>query len=106
MINELLEASGDTIAVLRERHYSDDWKVSVALKFETVDFVLFLLGRDTYKSENIKWEYRKAVQLNKRIIGLKLDSFSEKNIRIFKGIHIAKSSSKCFAYLSQMFFGS
>lgn len=80
VINFLFELTNNSIAVLRETDHDEKWKEKVEEKFKEVDFVMFLIGSDTFESDQLKWEYAKAKELNKRIVGIKLNNATEESI--------------------------
>jgi hypothetical protein len=67
------------------------------------DFVLFIVGNNTFESEQIIWEYAKAKNLNKRIIGYKLPSATEESILFCQGFQVFENSQNCFAFLEKAF---
>ena len=78
IVDEFLLLSGNAMAILRETAKSADWKTSVEKKLQQVDFIVFLLGVNTFDSEQIKWEFDKAKELNQNIVGIKLSPESAK----------------------------
>ena len=82
LIQNLLSESENSVAVLTETEHSDKWKINVEKKINESDFVIFLVGQETFKSEQIIWEYAKAKDLNKRIIGIKLNNASEESTKL------------------------
>src|ERR1035438_9188989 len=80
VISDLFIHSENAIAILQETQHSIDWKKKVETKFQEVDFVLFLLGKKTFESDQIKWEYAKAKELNKQISGIKLADASNESV--------------------------
>lgn len=78
-LNELLIASESAIAVQQEIEHSENWKTLVEKKMQESDFVVFIIGADTFASEQIKWEYAKAKILNKQIVGFKLSTASKES---------------------------
>lgn len=103
VINQLIKKSNNTVAVLREYEHDENWKSSVENKLKEVDFVIFLLGADTFKSDQIKWEYTKAKELNKRIIGIELSSVTEESILFCQGFQVFKSADQCLDFLKEIF---
>jgi hypothetical protein len=103
IINEFKKESDNTVTILREEEHSEDWKIRVEKKFHEVDFVLFVIGAKTFKSEALTWEYGKAKQLNKRIIGIQLSSASEESILFCKGFQVFDNVKQCFPYLQKIF---
>lgn len=102
-IEELLEISECSVAILRETEHSENWKIEVAKKIQEVDFVLFLLGDKTFDSDQIKWEYAKAKQLNKQIVGVKLPSASVDSIVFCQGFQVFENAKQCLKYLKKVF---
>lgn len=102
-IEELLEISECSVAILRETEHSENWKIEVAKKIQEVDFVLFLLGDKTFESDQIKWEYAKAKQLNKQIVGVKLPSASVDSIVFCQGFQVFENAKQCLKYLKKVF---
>ena len=67
------------------------------------DFVLFVVGSDTFESEQIIWEYAKAKDLNKRIIGYKLSSATKESILFCQGFQVFEKVKNCYAFLQKVF---
>ncbi|PCJ24178.1 MAG: hypothetical protein COA97_10380 [Flavobacteriales bacterium] len=103
VLKTLLECSGNSIAILQEIKHSENWKQNVGKKFQEVDFVLFLLGEDTFQSEQVKWEFSECKKLNKRIIAIKLDNISNESLNFCEGIYVFDNSEQCFKYLEKSF---
>lgn len=103
VIEELLKVSDNSIAILRETDHSENWKNLVESKFRESDFILFLLGSETFKSEQIIWEYAKAKQLNKQIVGIKLTTASEDSIIFCQGFQVFENEKQCVKYLEKVF---
>lgn len=102
-INELLNISECSVAVLRETKHSDNWKIEVSKKLQDVDFVLFLVGDNTFESDQIKWEYAKAKQLNKQIVGVKLPSATIDSIVFCQGFQVFENAAQCLKHLEKVF---
>jgi hypothetical protein len=102
-INELIETSENFISVQQETGQSDNWQVRVEKKMQECDFVMFLLGVDTFESEQIIWEYAKAKDLNKQIIGFKLENASEESILFCQGFQVFDKTEQCVKFLSKTF---
>lgn len=98
IISDILSISNNSISVLYEKEHHDDWKLRVERKFQESDFVLFLLGNKTFESSQVKWEYKKAKELNKRIICLKLKSATDESIKYCHGNHIFDNINECINY--------
>ena len=96
---DLLEISQRSIAVLQETEHNDDWKNEVEKKMKESNFVVFLLGEKTFKSDHIKWEYAKAKSLNKRIIGVKLDTASKDSIIYCQGFQVFDNATQAYSFL-------
>ena len=90
VIDELLIQSKNFIAVQQEIEHSENWKTLVENKMNESDFVLFIVGENTFESEQIIWEYAKAKDLNKRIIGYKLSSATEESILFCQGFQVTR----------------
>jgi hypothetical protein len=103
VINELFVVSKNFIAVQQEIEYSENWKTLVENKMKESDFVLFIVGNSTFESEQIIWEYAKAKNLNKRIIGYKLPSATEESILFCQGFQVFENVQNCFAFLEKAF---
>lgn len=103
IIVDLLGISANSIAILRETEHSSNWKDVVEQKFQEVDFVVFLLGENTFESNQIKWEYAKAKLLNKRIIGLKLKSASQNSIIFCQGFQVFETAKQFLEYIRKVF---
>jgi hypothetical protein len=103
VISELFSCSENSVAILRETEHSENWKNKTELKLEEVDFVLFLLGSDTFVSDNLKWEYAKSKQLNKQIIGLKLPNASTETILFCQGFQVFENVDQCLKFLRKVF---
>lgn len=99
ILEELLSAAKDSIAILKESKHSKDWKENVEKQFKEIDFVVFLIGKDTFKSDPMKWEYAKAKSLNKQIVGLKLPTACEDSVLFCQGFPVFRQVSECWAYL-------
>jgi hypothetical protein len=103
LLAQLIEASDNFIAVLREDKHTDDWKDKVEGKFRESDFVLFLLGKETFESEHLIWEFQKAKELNKRILGLELPTATPESKLYCEGFQVFTNAKDCAAYLSKTF---
>ncbi|MBT8264263.1 MAG: TIR domain-containing protein [Muriicola sp.] len=84
VINRLKASCNSSLVILEEAGQNLEWKKSVFDKISSAHFVVFLLGETTFKSEHIRWEYNKAVALNKTIIGIKLSGVSEASLLSLK----------------------
>lgn len=102
LIQNLLNESDNTIAILTETEHSENWKESVEKKIKESDFVGFLVGYDTFESDQIKWEYSKAKSLNKQIFGIKLTKASEQSILFCQGFQVFDSPKQSIPYLEKV----
>jgi len=102
-IADLLTDSENSVAVLQQNEHLDNWKDIVETKIKESDFVAFLIGNDTFKSEQIIWEYAKAKSLNKQIIGIKLDNASEESILFCQGFQVFDNTVQALKYLDRIF---
>lgn len=102
-LDALLSASSDSIAILREEEHSDNWKERVEKQLEEVDFIIFLIGHETFKSDPIKWEYAKAKSLNKQIIGIKLSNACEDSVLFCQGFPVFREIDQCWRYLDKTY---
>jgi hypothetical protein len=103
IIDQLFKESENFLAVLRETEHSDTWKTGVERKMHECDFVLFVLGDATFSSDQLKWEYAKAKQLNKHIVGLKLSSVTEESILFCQGFQVFDNAKQCFKFLQKTY---
>jgi hypothetical protein len=103
VIQDLLTDSENGIAVLTETQHSDNWKDRVERKIKECDFVTFLIGDNTFESDQIKWEYSKAKSLNKQIIGIKLSNASEQSILFCQGFQVFEDTKQAVSYLNKTF---
>lgn len=103
IIKLLFELTDNSIAVLRETDHDEKWKVKVEEKFKEVDFVVFLIGSDTFESDQLKWEYAKAKDLNKRIIGIKLKDASQESILFCQAFQVFDNPEQSLKYLRDTF---
>ena len=102
-IIELLRYSENSVAIIRETEHSENWKVNVEKQMQSVDFVLFILGVDTFKTEQIKWEYAKSKQLNKQIFGLKLSSASSDSILFCQGFQVFDNEKQFYNFIKKVY---
>lgn len=96
VLDELLSVARDSIAVLRETEHSENWKERVEKQFKEVDFVVFFVGEDTFKSDPMKWEYAKAKVLNKQVVGIKLPSACEESVLFCQGFPVFREPGSCW----------
>lgn len=99
IVEQFLNLSKNSIGIDREIIASQNWQVSVKTKIDKADFVLFLLGEDTFSSDQIKWEYDKCKTLNKNIIGLKLFPTASRSIIFYQGYPVFENSKECYKFL-------
>lgn len=102
-IADLLTDSENSVAVLKQTEHTDNWKEIVEDKIKESDFVAFLIGSNTFKSEQIIWEYAKAKSLNKRIIGIKLENVSEESILFCQGFQVFDNTVQALKYLDKVY---
>lgn len=102
-LDELLSIAGESIAILREAEHSENWKERVEKQFKEVDFVVFFVGEDTFKSDPMKWEYAKAKALNKQIVGIRLPSACENSILFCQGFPVFRRPDNCWLYLEKTY---
>lgn len=102
-ITDLLAKSKYCIAVQQEVEHSENWQKKVEQKMQESDFVIFLLGADTFESEQIIWEYAKAKDLNKQIIGYKLNNASEQSILFCQGFQVFENPEHCIKFLTKIY---
>jgi hypothetical protein len=103
IVDEFLTISENSIGVLREIINSNDWKEFVEQKIKQVDFIVFLLGNETFESEEIKWEYAKAKELNKHIVGIKLFPTASKSIIFYQGFPVFDDTNQCYKFLKKKY---
>lgn len=103
IIDELLLVSENTLVAFQEAVHNDTWKKSVEEKLIKVDFVVFLIGNETFNSEQIKWEYEKAKSLNKYIVGIKILPESSKSIIYYQGYNVFDSPLQCYNFLKNIY---
>lgn len=102
-ISELLKVSGNSVAILKQTEHTDNWKDIVESKIKESDFVVFLIGNDTFDSEQIIWEYAKAKSLNKQIVGIRLKNATEESVLFCQGFQVFDNSAQAFQYLERTF---
>jgi hypothetical protein len=102
-LDALLTASSDSIAILREEEHSDNWKERVEKQLKEVDFVIFLIGQETFKSDPMKWEYAKSKSLNKQIVGIKLSNACEDSVLFCQGFPVFRKIDECWKYLDKTY---
>lgn len=102
-ISALLNDSENAVAILKQTEHIDNWKEIVESKIKESDFVAFLVGSETFKSDQIIWEYAKAKSLNKQIIGIKLKNASEESILFCQGFQVFDNTIQALKYLDRIF---
>ena len=102
-INELLKYSENSVAIIRETEHSENWKLNVEKEMQGSDFVLFLLGTDTFESDQIKWEYAKSKELNKQIFGVKLSNVSQNSILFCQGFQVFDNEKQFYNHIKKVF---
>lgn len=102
-IADLLAKSENFIAIQQEVEHSENWQKKVEKKMQESDFVVFLLGSDTFESQQIIWEYAKAKDLNKQIIGYKLSNASEQSILFCQGFQVFDNPEHCIKFLTKTY---
>lgn len=102
-IEALLKDSENSVAILKQTEHVENWKEIVETRIKESDFVAFLIGSETFKSEQIIWEYAKAKSLNKQIIGIKLDNASDESILFCQGFQVFDNSIQALKYLDKIF---
>ena len=63
--------------ILQEKISSPDWQENVEKKIQNSDFFVVMIGQDTLKNSNIRWEIQQAQKEGVPICGLKLSNFKE-----------------------------
>lgn len=102
-INDLLLASEFSIAIQQEIEHSENWKTLVEKKMQESDFVVFIIGADTFESEQIKWEYAKAKILNKQIVGYKIPTASTESILFCQGFQVFANAEYFYKFISKAY---
>ena len=102
-LEELSSISEESLAILREYKHSSDWKNKVENHFLEVDFVVFIIGNKTFDSVHMKWEYAKAKELNKQIVGIKLATACEESILYCEGFPVFSNLDNCYKYLNETY---
>lgn len=103
IIKSFFQLTENSTAVLREIDHNEKWKENVEEKFKEVDFVIFLIGSGTFESDQLKWEYAKAKDLNKRIVGIKLKDASQESILFCQAFQVFDSPKQSLKYLRETF---
>jgi len=71
-IKEFIEITNAKYSFISEREHTGEWKDNVKKKIEKSDIVLFLIGKKSYESEPLKWEYETIKRLKKEIFIIQL----------------------------------
>jgi len=103
LIDDLLNTSENALAIQRETEHSDNWKDIVEQKMQESDFVVFAIGKETFQSDQLKWEYAKAKQLNKQIIGIKLKETTDDSILFCQGFQVFDNAQQSYKYLTKTY---
>lgn len=101
VVTALIAVSKGEIAILQQTEHSEDWKIKAQRKIRESDFVLFVLGEDTFESDPIKWEYAEAKDLNKQIVGYSSEHTSDKTLLFCEGFQVFDNSADCFSFLTR-----
>jgi hypothetical protein len=100
---EFSKHSEGAVAILHQVEHSDDWKKKVEPKLRESDFVVFLLGIDTFQSDALKWEYAKSKMLNKRIIGIKLSNTTPQSVLYCEGFQVFEDVVSSLKFMMKTF---
>ncbi len=103
LIDDLLKVSENAFAVQRETEHSEKWKDIVEQKMQESDFIVFAIGKETFKSDQLKWEYAKAKQLNKQIIGIKLKETTDDSILFCQGFQVFDNAEQSYKFLTKTY---
>lgn len=63
------------LIIIQETINSPTWKSKVVNKLEKADFCIVMIGEETLKNSNIRWEMEQAISSGVIICGIKLDNF-------------------------------
>jgi len=63
--------------ILQEKISSSNWQANVEKKIQNSDFFIVMIGQDTLKNSNIRWEIQQAQKEGVPICGLKLSNFKD-----------------------------
>ena len=77
VINTELKAVNNENRILQEKISSTKWKVNVEKKINKCDFFVVMIGDNTLKNSNIRWEIEQAKTKGIPICGLKLPNFKD-----------------------------
>lgn len=103
LVDDFLKVSENAIAIHRETEHSDNWKNIVEQKMQESDFIVFAIGKETFQSDQLKWEYAKAKQLNKQIVGIKLKETTEDSILFCQGFQVFDNAQQSLKYLTKTY---
>lgn len=103
LVDDFLNVSENAIAIQRETEHSDNWKNIVEQKMQESDFIVFAIGKETFQSDQLKWEYAKAKQLNKQIVGIKLKETTEDSILFCQGFQVFDNAQQSLKYLTKTY---
>jgi hypothetical protein len=103
IIEDLLSISENSIAILQEPDHSQNWQDRVTKKMKESDFVLFILGADTFQSQPMIWEYAEAKRLNKPISGFKLAQANQSSILYCQGFQVFNHVDHCFKFICKTY---
>jgi hypothetical protein len=103
LVTDLLKTSENALAIQRETEHSENWKHAVEEKMQESDFVVFAIGKETFQSDQLKWEYAKAKQLNKQIIGIKLKETTNDSILFCQGFQVFDNAEQSYKYLTKTY---
>lgn len=53
--------------------YRKIWRPEVRRLMKSAQMILYIVGKESYKSRNINWELKEAIKLNKSVVYLKID---------------------------------
>ena len=103
VISELLQNSENSVAILKQTEHIDNWKEIVESKMKNSDFVVILIGQETFQSEPINWELQKAKTLNKQIVAIRLRNVSKESIQNCQGFQIFDNAAQALKYLDKTY---
>ncbi len=100
--NEIIKRltnSSCNIEIEREVENTNGWKKNVLIKYLNSDIVIFLIDKLTFNSENLIWEYNTAVELKKRIYGIKIEEDEYLILTNQKSMVICNNTNEFIQYL-------
>jgi hypothetical protein len=103
VISDLIKFSENSVAILNETLHSENWKENVEKKMQESDFVIFFIGRDTFTSKQIRWEYAKAKFLNKQIIGIKINNATNESPLSCQGFQVFENVEQSLKFLNNVY---